>query len=474
MSRPVPTTDGRNEPGAPLGGRRVSPFDLDATQGACSPLNGGGDAVAGGLPVGSSAERARRSNEMTTTTKGGPKRPRKAARKAARTPAKDLRASLLAVEADIGTVLIEREDETRSLLLALLSRQHLFLLGPPGEGKSLLCTEMTIRVTGAKVFDVLMARTTEPAEMYGPYSLAALRKRDAYERVGSGMMQDCHLAFIDEVWKANSAILNTLLPIINERLYREGGSSHKLELQSMVCASNELPQGDDLGAIYDRILFRHSVPTLSDSGLERLLLNPPRLADPRATISLDDLRVAQEEVGAVTITQETVDAVLRLRGALSGVKGVRVSSRRWRWALAAVKAVAWLEGRAETMPQDLLCLRNALWSDPADAGTVEVAVIDVAAPKLRDLRDHLGTAGAQLAAFLATTDTEMKLEHMAKLRSSSTKAKRLAADAGPEGRRIASRIAAMVREAKAAHHRALSAFSADDDDDLDLSLEEEE
>ena len=138
----------------------------------------------------------------------------------------------------LSSALIERDDEIDLALTALLAGEHLLLVGPPGCAKSLLLDSL-LAWTGGTKFSVLLTKFTTPEEVCGPVSLSAL-KADRYVRVTTGKLPEAEFAFLDEVFKASSAILNTLLKILNERLYDAGdGAAKPVSLRLCVAASNE-------------------------------------------------------------------------------------------------------------------------------------------------------------------------------------------------------------------------------------------
>lgn len=366
-----------------------------------------------------------------------------------------------AMEADLNEVLLERDEEVRSIILALLSGQHLFMLGVPGTGKSFLATELLKRVKGAQLFDLLLTRFTEPSEVFGGANIKALRDSGRTTRVPDGMLQQAHIAFLDEIWKCNSALLNSLLTLLNERLYKEGSTQFKCPLETMVSASNEMPQGDDLGALYDRIAFRHIVSPLSRGGLRELLL-VPRRRTPKVTIDLATLKRAQEEVAQVKVTEATVDTMLRMGEALAGIKGVYVSDRRWQIAFRIAQASAWLAGRTETLDEDLLPLRHVLWCDPDHRATVEVAVIGTAVPALSEVRDLLDIAAELSGNFQRSDDENVRTESLMKLRATAEKANERAPRAGDAGRRIAAKISKLAKDAITLSQRRLAELYGDD------------
>ena len=167
---------------------------------------------------------------------------------------------LQAIESELAASLIERDEVIRASLVALLSRQRLVVLGTPGTGKSALVTELARRISplngaGLRSFAYLMTRFTTPEELFGPVSVSGL-KRDEYVRITARKPVEAELVFLDEIFKASSAILNALLKIANERIFHNGAQETQVPLISLFGASNEMPQGNELEALWDRFLLR--------------------------------------------------------------------------------------------------------------------------------------------------------------------------------------------------------------------------
>lgn len=211
-------------------------------------------------------------------------------------------AKVATVRDDLAANLLERETAIEAALLALLTGEHLLLLGPPGTAKSLLVRSICQRVDGARFYELMTTRFTTPEEAFGPLSLSAL-EQDRYQRVTTGMLPEAHIAFLDEIFKANGAILNSLLGIINERVYHEAGQALPVPLLSLFGASNESPEDDSLNALYDRFLLRAVVPPLADDASLRQLFDLQPQA-PTANITLTDLHAAQDEVAQLPLTDD--------------------------------------------------------------------------------------------------------------------------------------------------------------------------
>jgi MoxR-like ATPase len=139
----------------------------------------------------------------------------------------------------------------------VLAGEHVLLLGPPGTAKSALVRAIA-QAFGGTYFERLLTKFSTPEELFGPISLKAL-EQDRYQRVTAGKLPEAEFAFVDEVFKANSAILNSLLTAMNERLFHNDGAPTQMPLVALFGASNELPEGKELEALFDRFLLRFDV-----------------------------------------------------------------------------------------------------------------------------------------------------------------------------------------------------------------------
>src|SRR5229473_1415762 len=167
-------------------------------------------------------------------------------------------AKLAAIRDELNQLFLERAELIDGALCALLSAHHLLIIGPPGTAKSMLADELCRRIEGANYFQWLLTRFSTPEEIFGAVSLKAL-EQDDYRRVTSHKLPEAHIAFLDEIFKANSSILNAILTLINERLFHNGKEITTVPLLTLFGASNELPEDDELMALYDRFLLRFVV-----------------------------------------------------------------------------------------------------------------------------------------------------------------------------------------------------------------------
>jgi MoxR-like ATPase len=279
-----------------------------------------------------------------------------------------LRAKFAAVRSALAASLVERDEEIDLCLTALVAREHVLLVGPPGLAKSALLDGLLACAGGSK-FSVLMTKYTQPEELFGPVSLSAL-KSDRYIRVTTGKLPEVEFLFADELFKASSAILNTLLKILNERVYDPGdGVLRTVPLRLCLAASNEWPDpdsGKELAAALDRFLFRMTInPVRSTHGRKRLLWETrpaPRVEHP---LSASDLDTAHREAMVLPWTQsakEAFEAVLREMNR----EGVRPGDRRQVKTIVAVSAFAWLNGAESVKPEHLEIAQHTLWDSPEE------------------------------------------------------------------------------------------------------------
>ena len=174
-----------------------------------------------------------------------------------------IRARLLRIKNEFEHSFKERTEEINCALLAILSGEHVLFLGPPGTAKSLL-SKNVCEIMDGQFFYYLLTRFTTPEELYGPLSLKALQQDDFHRKI-EGYLPTANIAFLDEIFKSNSSILNSLLTILNERKFHNGSSVESVPLVSVFGASNELPEeNESLEALYDRFLFRCPVSYVQD------------------------------------------------------------------------------------------------------------------------------------------------------------------------------------------------------------------
>jgi MoxR-like ATPase len=319
----------------------------------------------------------------------------------------------LAVQSDMSNVLLERDAEIHSAILALLSKRHLFMFGSPGVAKSLLVDELCARITDATQFKWLLTKHSVPEEIYGGPDLLTLKDTGTYRRITDGKLPQAHLAFLDETFKANSAILNSLLKILNENEFDNPGDDPKVPLITLFAASNELPTSSELNALADRLHIWHFVEPIKEvSNFVKMLTIEE--TEPNAFISLDDIREAQAQVSNVKIGDDVLNALVELSQRL-GESDISVTDRRFKQSLQVIRAEAWLDGAEVAEVIHTKPLQHMLWRDTSEIVTVRQAVYDLADPIERDvinLREEWLEAYSSYKETIADTNmTGRKADH---------------------------------------------------------------
>ena len=261
--------------------------------------------------------------------------------------------------------LIERETPLKLALLAAISGEHILLIGAHGTAKSVLAQRLHLAFKKGDYFERLLTRFSVPEELFGPLSIKSL-ENDRYQRLTKHYLPSATIAFIDEIFKANSAILNSLLTILNEREFDNGDVRERIPLISVIGASNELPDDDGLSALYDRFLCRYQVQAVSDERFEDLLhlndqpVTAPSEADQLSAQSVLDI---QQQAANLTLSVEVVALLKALREYLRH-SSLYISDRRWRKVIKLLKVAAWSNGQEMVSIWDCWLLQHCLWDEP--------------------------------------------------------------------------------------------------------------
>lgn len=321
---------------------------------------------------------------------------------------------ILNIQQALSSQYAERDEVIEGLTVGLIARQHTLLIGPPGTGKSALVSDLTNRITGANYFQWLLTRFSTPEELFGPVSLKEL-EHGVYKRNTTGKLPEAHIGYLDELFKANSAILNALLTLINERIFYNNGAPVQVPLQSVIGSSNEYPEeGEGLEALFDRFLLRFEVEYIGEdhSFLSMLRGGPSAPAD----MSLDELYQLQFFSDAVLIQDDVLEALAKIRKALKD-EGIHPSDRRFKQSLSVIRAKAVLSGRDQAVVEDILMLKNSLWERPEQrqkvAEVVRKHAQDVVKAKLEDLINEVKDV---LKAMKENGSTEQAVEATKKLK----------------------------------------------------------
>ncbi len=328
------------------------------------------------------------------------------------------------IMAELNDTHFERQDAINASVLALLSGQHLFLLGEPGTSKSLQCRDLASRLTGSQYFEALLSRTRPAEAVVGPLDLPLLRDTGAFRRKTEGTLLEADIAFLDEVGNMSPTLGHDLHAALNERVYhenREGGSVHPIPLMTCFTAGNNIPteESDDARALWDRIVLRCKVDYIKAGGNFSKLFDMAQPSE-RTTVNWEDVKnVIVEDIPFIPIPPKVVDSLYEIRGKLrevqdpSSPEGIVLSDRRWKACADVLRAQAWLKGRDQVQDIDLLALKYVLWNEPHQIDTVErilIAYADKISDQIRTLRDNLAEQ-AESIKLRAGHSTEQRSDH---------------------------------------------------------------
>lgn len=302
----------------------------------------------------------------------------------------------------------EKETEISLSLLAALAGESIILLGPPGVAKSMVARQLKTAFREAQSFEYLMSRFSTPDEIFGPVSIQKLKTSDTYERAVEGYLPTADVVFLDEIWKAGPAIQNTLLTVINEKIFRNGNREMHLPLKLLVAASNELPaKGEGLEALWDRFVIRiESRPIKLEKNFRAMLLEVKSEEQRASEVKSEERGVKEqssaaegkansnaitaeeyagwtERIDKIGVKIEVLDAISAIRKSLRAVnvdeaaerRNIYVSDRRWKNIVRLLCTSAFMQDREEVDICDLLPIYHCLWQEPEERDAIRNIVI---------------------------------------------------------------------------------------------------
>ncbi|GAB3521611.1 ATPase RavA domain-containing protein [Photobacterium alginatilyticum] len=291
----------------------------------------------------------------------------------------------------------EREETIKLCLLAALAGESVFLLGPPGIAKSLIAKRLIQAFDNSQFFDYLMTRFSTPEEVFGPLSIQELKDNGKYVRLVDGYLPTAQVVFLDEIWKAGPAILNTLLTVVNERTFKNGQDILPVPMRLLVTASNELPEEDSgLEALFDRMLVRVFVNRIQEKQNFKAMLmgDGPSVKElePGLAITDEEYESWQQHIDEIHLNDEIFEKIYELKSMVeqraeagedfaSEDSELYISDRRWKKSVRLLKTSAFFNGREAINPLDLLLLQDCLWHSPESRNVVRSIISEFATQK---------------------------------------------------------------------------------------------
>lgn len=269
----------------------------------------------------------------------------------------------------------EKEHLFSLALLCSIAGESIFLLGPPGTAKSMIARRLKEVFKEKKAFEYLMSRFSTPDEIFGPVSISKLKNDDVYERKTEGYLPEATIVFLDEIWKAGPAIQNSLLTVINEKIYRNGNLTIHLPMKALIAASNELPQEDEgLEALWDRFLVRAVSNCITNEKIFYKMLRQKQNVSvsipDEFCITDDEYKVWQKQIEEIEIPDIILRTITIVREKLKELEKKQkkepldyyISDRRWKKIIHLAQTSAFLNGRNVIKHTDLVLLYHVLWN----------------------------------------------------------------------------------------------------------------
>lgn len=283
----------------------------------------------------------------------------------------------------------EKEKPVKLSLLSALAEESVFLLGPPGVAKSLIARRLKYAFSESSTFEYLMGKFSTPDEVFGPVSISKLKNEDKYERIIKNYLPGARIVFLDEIWKASPAIQNSLLTVLNEKVYRNGEQEIKIPLKALISASNELPRyADGMEALWDRFLIRLVMQSIQNEDAFNEMIMLPRYSK-KEEIVPEHLRIGNEEyqlwreaTDQVLIPEHVLGMVNHLRRTLNqrnlGLEEdqmIYVSDRRWRKMINLLRTAALLNDRTEVHLMDCFLMEDCIWQNEEQIEEAQALVL---------------------------------------------------------------------------------------------------